>query len=1110
MVNVGVLSPVTGGFFFGEVLAGVVREVASVGGHVTLVQTLDAGQTSDEFEPSMAQTTVGWDSIDGFVAIAWATHAGYLDRLRAAGKPVVMVSNDLGAVDAATVVADNAGGVRTAVDHLVAHGHTRIGFLGNVAQSDIRERHEAYRATLGQHGLDPTGLFFGTKDHVETGGAEAADAVIEAMPGCTAVVAGTDRGALGLIGELTRRGIRVPEDLAVVGFDDAEAGWFARPPLATVRQSFAATGALAASLLVAELRGEPVEHRVYTQPATFVPRKSCGCGPRSISADPEAARGAQRLVAAVLDRLGLDETGERIPGATAPASVPLEALDEVILTALEQIHRPTAPPEALRSLTETYVGMLGDLLTRARDADKPWAGTLQYCVTRITSALAQLQMTGTLTRITRLSETLDEQYDVGMGLLGRVGSDPADLSWLEPLAVRAGYLGLWHDGPGGVELDIAGRFDRAGELTLPVGTSVPLTRFPPTDIVAAADTAAAEVTYVIPVRGSTGDHGFLAVIGTVDTEFGTGRAAYDHWAALLGSALREQHLLEDVRRSEQRYAFAAHAANDGLWDVDVATGTMYASPRCRDLLDLEADPDANTWTTSVHPDDREVVAAALDEATRDADQAVEQECRVLRRDGTTRWVLLRVVGVAEDSPTVTRLVGSLADIGQRKHLEEQLRQAALFDPVTGLPNRRLFLDRLSVALEQPRRRAGARFAVLFLDLDGFKLINDSLGHLAGDELLKVIGARLRAQLRSLDTAARFGGDEFAVLLTDPVPDELLVVAERLQQRISAPVMLGDTEVNVTASIGIAVSETGYLEAEDVLRDADIAMYHAKDVERGTASLFDPAMHKRAVSRLHIRTALQAALTDRQFVVHYQPVVALDGSPLSRLEALVRWEHPERGIIPPGDFLPAMEGNASIVSLGHWVLDEVCRQIAEWRTEFDGPLAVSVNLSHREFWARDLLDTIRATLARHDVPAESLILEITETVIMSDPDTAREVMDALHAMGITLHIDDFGTGQSSLHALRTFPVDALKIDGSFVRELPEVVQTTALVNTIIGMGDALGLSVVAECVETVSQAAELRRMGCNSAQGWLYAKAMPGADAGALLGTTLGPDREHVG
>lgn len=1110
MVNVGVLSPGTGGYFFGEVLAGVVREVASVGGNVTLVQTLDAGQTSDDFEPSLSQPEVAWDSIDGFIAIAWATQAEYLDRLRAAGKSVVMVSNDLGTIDAATVVADNTSGVRTAVDHLVAHGHTRIGFLGNVAQSDIRERHEAYRAALAQHGLDATGLFFGTKDHAASGGAGAVDSVLAAMPQCTALVAGTDRGALGLIAELTKRGIRVPEDLAVVGFDDAEEGWFAQPQLATVRQSFDDIGALAATLLLAELRGEPVEHRVYTQPAPFVPRKSCGCGPRTVSADPVAARGAQRLVAAVLDRLGLDETGERIPGATAPASVPLDALDEVILSTLQQIHRPTAPPEALRSLTETYVGMLADVFVRARDADRPWAGTLQYCMTRITSVLAQLQMTSSLTRITRLSDTLDEQYDVGMGLLGRVGTDPADLSWLEPLSVRAGYLGLWHDGPNSGELDIAGVFDQTGLLSTAVGTTIPLTRFPPKDIVMAADATVAEVTYVIPVRGSTGDHGFLAVIGTVDTEFGTGRAAYDHWAALLGSALREQHLLEDVRGSEQRYAFAAHAANDGLWDVDLTTGTMYASPRCRDLLDLDGEPDPDTWSNSIHPDDREAVAAALDEATRDAGQAIEHECRVLRRDGTPRWVLLRVVGVAEPGQSVTRLVGSLADIGQRKHLEEQLRQAALFDPVTGLPNRRLFLDRLSVAIEQPRRRTGARFAVLFLDLDGFKLINDSLGHLAGDELLKVIGARLRAQLRSVDTAARFGGDEFAVLLTDPVPDELLVVAERLQQRISAPVMLGDTEVSVTASIGIAVSETGYLEAEDVLRDADIAMYHAKDVERGTASLFDPAMHRRAVSRLHIRTALQTALTDRQFVVHYQPVVALDDSPLSRLEALVRWEHPERGIIPPGEFLPAMEGNASIVSLGHWVLDEVCRQIAEWRTEYDGPLAVSVNLSHREFWARDLLDTVRATLARHDVPAECLILEITETVIMSDPDTAREVMDALHAMGITLHIDDFGTGQSSLHALRTFPVDALKIDGSFVRELPEVTQTTALVNTIIGMGDALGMSVVAECVETIGQATELRRMGCTSAQGWLYAKAMPGADAGALLGTILRPAHEQVG
>ena len=1112
MIHIGVLSPVAGGFFFGEVLAGIVREVAAAGGHVTLVQTLDAGRRSDEFAPSMAQTRVAWDSIDGFIAIAWATRASYLDELRAAGKPVVMVSNDLGAIDAATVVVDNDEGVRAVVEHLITHGHTRIGFVGNTAQSDMRERHEAYQAAMAMHGLDTTGLFFGTRDHVESGGAGAAAAVAAKHPSCTAVVAATDRVALGLIDGLRHHGVQVPDDLAVVGFDDAEAGWFSSPPLATVRQRFDDLGALASRLLIKEVRGEPVEHRVYAVPAHFIPRKSCGCGPRSIAVSPQGAADARELVATVLDHLGLDATGEPRAGRQVPGDdADLDALDAVITSVLERAYRPTSPPEMLRSLSETYVGMLGDVWVRARDAGKPWAGTLQYCVTRITSALAQLQMVGSLKRINRLSASLDEQYDVGMGLLGRVGTDPSDLSWLNSLSVRVGCLGLWDGTPDCGRLRIAGVFDREGGLDVSVGAVLPVSEFPPRRLLASADAGASEVTYVIPVRGPTGDHGFLSVIGTVDTEFGTGRATYDHWAALLGAALREKSLLEDIRHSEERYAFAVQAANDGLWERDLDSLTMYLSDRCRDLLDVPTgvEVDEADLMAGVHPDDRAALQKALAQAAAHADVPVEVEYRRVRPDGSLCWRLTRALGVAEEGGMVRRLVGSLSDISQRKVLEEQLRHAALYDTVTGLPNRRLFLDRLGWAVEQAQRSDGSRFAVVFLDLDGFKLINDSLGHLMGDELLQAVGERLHRDLRSVDTAARFGGDEFAVLLYGLKQEAVLTIVERLQERIAEPLTLGDHEVSVTASIGIATSDTGYTSAEDVLRDADIAMYHAKEVERGTACLFDPVMHTRATSRLRAQSELRAALVGEQFVVHYQPIVELDGSVLRQFEALVRWDHPERGLLLPADFLPIMAETGTIVVLGQWIIDTVCRQIAGWRRDFHGPFAVSVNLSHREFWSDQLLLTVTQALSRYHVPPRCLILEITESVIMSNPEAARQTMADLHANGIRMHIDDFGTGQSSLHALRAFPVDALKIDQSFVHQLDVDTQTTELVRIIVGMGRTLGLDVVAEGVETNAQADQLRTMGCGTAQGWLYAKALPGDEAGRLLGTALRAHAEQT-
>src|SRR5665648_673407 len=745
---------------------------------------------------------------------------------------------------------------------------------------------------------------------------------------------------------------------------------------------------------------------------------------------------------------------------------------------------------------------LQELVDADPGADSPGAE-------RLTALLAQLQMRGYAHRSRRLEAAALELNAVAEGM---VRADPAQirsLRWLSGTHVRAGVLALW-DGPPEVgRLRVTGVHDPDGAIPHAVPEAMGVREFPPAGLIAAADSTAGEVCIVLPVRASSHDWGLLAVLGVIDTT--SLREAYHHWNQLLSSALVGEGLQQAVRASEERYSQVARAANDGLWELDVATGATYLSQRFRDLLGTAADADAdlNTWLTVVHPDDRAAVRRAIRTAVERAEIAVEIEHRVVAPDRDDRWLLLRGMGVAAEGGTgptarrATRLVGSLSDIHPRKELEERLRHAALYDPVTELPNRRLFLERLAAAMAGVRRRPTTRYAVVFLDLDGFKQVNDSLGHLAGDELLRVVGQRLRADVRAVDTAARFGGDEFAVLLTDPVPDDLLVVARRIQDRISAPVLLGEQEVSVAASIGIAASETPYTSAEDVLRDADIAMYQAKGSERGTACLLDPKMHEQALDRLRMRSALTAALEAHRFVVHYQPIVDLGGAEVTQFEALVRWQHPERGLLLPSQFLPVMEDTATIVTLGHRVLDEVCRQIAVCQATYRGPLSVAVNLSHQEFWDEGLVDAVASALKHHGVPAECLIIEITESVIMTDPTEARTIMDALHGLGLRLHIDDFGTGHSSLNMLRTFPVDAPKIDGSFIRELALVDQTTALVRTIVAMGQALGIDVVAECVETHEQADELRAMGCTTAQGWLYAKAQSAVDAGLILGTRLG-------
>ncbi|WP_024285865.1 EAL domain-containing protein [Cellulomonas sp. KRMCY2] len=1113
----------TGGFYHGALLAGLTREVAAAGGRVVVVQTVDPDDRPDELDRVPGyDLPVAWDEIDGVVSVSLAAGGPYLARIRAAGKPVVLASSRVEGFDAPVALPNNHGGTFAAVEHLIAHGHTRIGFAGALTQSDMQERYAAYLEALAIHELESgPHLLFEAGDPTETGGVTAARAFLDAPIRPTALMVATDRTALRMLTTLADAGVAVPQDVAVVAFDNTEAGAFSTPTLSSVSQRFDEVGALAGRLVVSCIHGEPVPPITFSSPAVVVAaRGSCGCVTDLLgSADHRSVRGTDTTRHTLRDELKDLLRGTLLAGREAIGVAPTDdrvrqAVDDVervlaqdrdpsteqVQRLLTTLHRLAPRPEMLHPVANAineYVQVLTSW--EARPGSRAACGAAQ-----VTAGLWQMQAGAYLRRSQSLESALEEQFAVDAALLDARGTDPRRLRWVAATHVRSAVLGLW-DGAADGHVRIVGQFDASGDAADLVGSELPVESFPPTAMIAKAASRHREVCLVVPVRSRDRDWGLLAVIAEIDTS--SARDTYRHWATLLCSAFEDEELHAAVRMSEERYAFAAKAANDGLWEWDLTTDLLFLSARCRDLLGLpeggqEDDlTDSDAWRC-VHPADEPTVREAMAKAMSWRDQPIEAEFRVALAGGCERWVLLRGLGVTSGAGPVDRLVGSLSDINPRKELEAQLRQGALYDELTGLPNRRLFLDRLALAVAQPRRRRGANFAVIFLDLDGFKLVNDSLGHLMGDELLTVVADRLRADLRSVDTAARFGGDEFAVLLVDPVPDEVLVIARRIHEGIAAPVVLGGHEVSVTASIGIATSESGYTCAEDVLRDADIAMYHAKEAERGTARVFDASMHARATGRLRERGELRTALAEHQFVVHYQPIVALDGSALARFEALVRWQHPDRGLLPPIEFLPVMAENHTIVALGSWIIDEVCRQIAEWRLAYGGDIAVAVNLSHREFWAADLLETVAGALARHAVPPRCLVLEITESVVMTEPDAARELMAALHATGVQLHIDDFGTGQSSLHALRTLPVDALKIDGSFIRELHVSQQTAELVRIILEIGTALGLDVVAECVETRQQADHLRALGCANAQGWLYAKALPGGAAGALLGTTL--------
>jgi diguanylate cyclase (GGDEF)-like protein len=433
--------------------------------------------------------------------------------------------------------------------------------------------------------------------------------------------------------------------------------------------------------------------------------------------------------------------------------------------------------------------------------------------------------------------------------------------------------------------------------------------------------------------------------------------------------------------------------------------------------------------------------------------------------------------------------------------EEHLRRAALYDELTGLPNRANFRTRLTTAIGRANRRSSYRYAVLMLDLDGFKLVNDSLGHHAGDRLLQLVATRLTTTLRSLDTAARFGGDEFAILLEEITDDHSpVIVAERLQRELSQPHRLGDTEVVVSVSIGIAVGTAEYDDTEEIMRDADVAMYHAKTHGKRSHAIFNPIMHNAATNRLTIESDLRAALHRSELVLFYQPIVELRTLTISGAEALIRWRHPTRGLVPPNEFLGVAEESGLSLSIGSWVLDEACRQMREWGLHRGDarPFTMSVNVSNRQFWQSTLIEDVDDKLRAYGLSPDRLAVEITEGVIMDDVKVASSMLSDLRTLGVQVHIDDFGTGYSSLEALHDLAIDAFKIDRSFISRIASSPRSKELVRTIVTMGLNLNLDVIAEGIETDEALGFVRRLGCPHGQGYLFSRAVPAEEFTKLL------------
>ncbi len=627
----------------------------------------------------------------------------------------------------------------------------------------------------------------------------------------------------------------------------------------------------------------------------------------------------------------------------------------------------------------------------------------------------------------------------------------------------------------------------------------------------AGASAAFLIAKLITVIGFYGTIAAAPVIGVVYITYKTYLRNVEVSVAQAEQAKRHAELL---RESEERFRSAFDYAAIGMALVSAEGRWLQVN---RSLCQLVGYSEEELLTADIqaltHSEDLDDLLVQQSRLMKGQVPGYQTEKRYIHKSGHEVWTLLSVSPVRDFETQSLRAIFQIQDITDRKRAEAQLVHDAFHDGLTGLPNRALFIDHLRLSVARSGRKESQLFSVLFLDLDRFKVVNDSLGHLVGDKLLVAMAHRLEGCVRPGDTIARLGGDEFTILLEDlKHNNEAIHVAERIQRELSKPFELDGRQISTSASIGIAPSTIGYEQPEDILRDADTAMYYAKSVGGSRHQVFDKSMHTRAVKLLQMQTDLRRAIEKEELFVEYQPIVSLDTFRVTGFEALARWNQQDQGPINPSQFIPVAEELGLIFPMGEWILRQACAQTSKWQEQYpmDAPLTISVNLSGKQFTQPDLIEQIEKILAETNLSPTSLKLEITESAMVENEAAASEMLRRLRLLGVGLSIDDFGTGYSSLSSLHRFPISTLKIDASFVRRMSGQNENTEIVRTIMSLADNLGMDVTAEGVETLEQVTKLRTFGCKKGQGFFFSRPVSATNAEALLRETpaLAPISEY--